>query len=790
MLEPRRIAARAAARYMAGLLGEEVGQTVGYRTRFDSKAGPGTRVEVVTEGILARRLLSDPELAGISCVIFDEFHERSLQSDMALAFCTETRGALRPDLKILAMSATMDEAPVARFLGNCPVIRSEGSMWPVDIRWNPCKGPLISPANRATDELCAHTAQTVRDLLAREHGSMLVFLPGRGEIRRVQALLGALPSGTRLHALYGDLSAEEQDAAIAPPAEGTRKIVLATSIAETSLTIEGVRIVVDSGLSRTVKFQLSAGMDRLCTEMETMDMAAQRAGRAGRTCPGLCVRLWNAGDYLLPNRLPEILCADLSSLILSVLEWGAQPGDIAFPTPPPSPALAQAAQILEKLGAVTRGDGRLALTEHGRELLRYPLHPRIAHMISLSSGHQHLAAALAALTETHPEKAHIDLRELLPHLHKNHTALRAARQIFRLCSASGEFSEHTAKADEDLSGVLVSLAWPERIARKRSPGKYQTACGRMALLPADAESLAREEWLAVASMDGGSGETDKIWLAAPLTLQDIKERHAERITAKTILQWDSSGQAVLARRRIMLDSLVLEEAAPETSQCPENEMKRAVIFGILEYGLSCLPWTEELRQWQARVMLMRSLEGDEWPDTGDAALAEGLRAALSHDGSACWLSPWLSGITRRTQFARIDLKAALFAMLSRSLSRRLEKEAPERITVPSGNAARIDYACQGGPALTVKLQEMFGQTKTPSVCGGKVPLTVHLLSPAGRPLQVTKDLAHFWKEGYAAVRAEMRGRYPRHPWPENPLEAQPTAKTNRALKKSAERRQP
>jgi len=488
--------------------------------------------------------------------------------------------------------------------------------------------------------------------------------------------------------------------------------------------------------------------------------------------------------------MPEVLSTDLSSLVLSVLAWGAQPGEVAFPTPLPAPALKQAVQCLENLGAVTSKNGRLALTRHGRELLRYPLHPRIAHMTALAGEHIHLAAAVAALTETHPGKTRIDIRELLQTFSKNHTALKAARQIFRLSSGRGEFSEEKAKADESFAGVLLSLAWPERIAHRRTPEKYHTALGRMALLPAEAGALAKEEWLAIASMDGGSGETDKIRLAAPLSLQAIKKWHAADITEKNMLAWDSREQAVLARRRNLLGSLVLEDAPLRSTHLPENGLARAVIEGILECGLSSLPWTQELRQWQARVMLLRSVEGEAWPDASDRALADGLAAALADESCTCWLSPWIAGISRRSQFARIDLRSALSAMLPGSLARRLEKEAPERIAVPSGNTARIDYTCQGGPALTVKLQEMFGQTATPSVCGGKIPLTVHLLSPAGRPLQVTRDLAHFWTEGYAAVRAEMRGRYPRHPWPEDPLEAMPTGRTNRALKNAAERRKP
>ncbi len=788
VLEPRRVAARAAARYMAGLLGESAGMRIGYRTRLESRAGRQTCVEVITEGVLTRRLLDDPELKGVSCVVFDEFHERSLQSDTALAFCLESRQALRPDLKLLVMSATMDAAPVSRLLGGCPVICAEGRLWPVETRCDPCPAPVFSASGRASAALLGHAARAVRRALAEEQGSILVFLPGQGEIRRVAEMLGALPPGAVLRPLYGELSPEEQDEAIAPPPPGTRKVVLATSLAETSLTIEGVRVVIDAGLSRTYKYSPSLGMGSLCTERVTQDSADQRAGRAGRTAPGICIRLWQEGEILLPRRRPEMLEADLAPFLLQVLAWGAEPGELPFLDPPPRAALDEAEQTLAMLGAVERAQGRLRLTAHGSALLRLPLHPRLAHMLLHARGHGHLAAALAALAEERPQTRTADIRPCLAQAVHSTALRREASRLYSLAGGAGSFSAERAVAEEDAAGGLISLAWPERLARKKERGVFLLASGRMAAMPAD-DPLAGEEWLAVAALDGGTGARSSLWLAAPLDEGTVRKLHAGSITARRSILWDSRVQAVEAVQRSMLGSIALEEKPIPPSQCPSEGYVRALLSGIAGLGLSCLPWTERLRQWQARVALMRRLEGDPWPDVSDAALLAALKEAAEgrSDPGACWLAPSLDGISRRSQFDAIDLGAALSAMLPGGLRKRLDEEAPERMTVPSGSTARIDYAQEGGPALTVKLQEMFGQKETPAICKGRVPLAVHLLSPAGRPLQITRDLAHFWREGYAAVRAEMRGRYPRHPWPEDPLRAEPTKKTSRALAAAAKK---
>jgi len=779
MLEPRRLAARSAARYMAAQLGENTGQRVGYRVRLESRVSRETRVEIITEGILTRRLIADPELTGVSCVIFDEFHERSLQADTGLALCLEAQQALRPDLKILVMSATLDSEQLAEFLAPCPVILAEGRSFPVDIRYAPCPNRGGVGTFEGRQALLSHCAATVRRALNEETGSALVFLPGQSEIRRVAELLeGNLPAGTSLHPLYGDLTAAEQDAAIAPAAPGQRKVVLATSIAETSLTIEGIRIVVDSGLSRTARFSPATGMSALITERVTKDAADQRAGRAGRLEAGTCWRLWHEGDPLLPGRRPEIMEADLAPFLLDVLAWGSLPGELPFLTPAPEASVAQALNTLRLLGAVADRNGRPQITEHGRKLTRLPLHPRLAHMVLSAGEHRPLAAAIAALAEERSSGPGCDLRPRLGELRRNARLRKAAEQIFSLSSEKEHFSLDEALRDEAFSGPLLSLAWPERIAQRRERGSFRLASGRGAMLPLE-DALTDAPFLAVAAMDGGSSGTGRIHLAAPLERADLDMFHAARLNTEDCVEWDERTEAVLARRRLLLDALVLEDAPLRGKDLPEEAVTIAVLEGLTALGLDCLPWSDELRQWQARVLLMRRMDGEssEWPDVSDEALLSSLREG----GPDCWLAPWLDGVNRRSQFARIELDKALYSLLPYALLRRLDKEAPTHLSVPSGSTVRIDYCSEGGPVLAVKLQEMFGQQESPTVCGGKCPITVHLLSPAGRPLQITRDLAGFWRTGYAAVRSEMRGRYPKHPWPEDPLTAVATRKTSKAL---------
>ncbi len=764
MLEPRRLAARSAARYMASQRCERVGESIGYRVRLDSKVSKETRVEIVTEGVLTRRLMADPELAGVSCVIFDEFHERTLQADTGLALCREVQETLRPDLDILVMSATLDVAPLAAWL-DCNVIKVEGRNFPVDIRYLPC------PAGCDPFD---HTAATVRRALAQESGPILVFLPGRRELRRVASALETLRSGVSLHLLHGDLSAEAQDRAIAPAAPGKRKVVLATAVAETSLTIEGIRLVIDTGLMRTSRFLPATGMSALVTERVTRDCADQRAGRAGRLEPGVCWRLWHEGDILHPCRRPEILEADLTPLLLDILAWGSDPLTLNMLTRPPASSLEMARQTLLALGAVQDCSDRPRLTAHGRALARIPLHPRLGHMILSAGKNAPLAAALAAIVEENTPGASCDIRPRLATLKHDIRLRRSAEQILALARGGKicPFPDLTLRETE--AGSLISLAWPERIAQKRNRGSFRLASGRGAELPQE-DALADESFLAVATLDGGTNGTGRIYLAAPLLKEELKELYKERLCREEIVCWEERAEAVAARTRVRFGALLLEDNPLPNPQ--EEAVRAAVLEGIRRLGLECLPWTRELREWQARVLLLRGLEGGEiWPDVSDATLLKALNSPEDN-----WLTPWLYGVTRRTEFSGIPLGAALRALLPRSLARRLEEEAPTHFTVPSGSSIRICYSTEGGPSLAVKLQEMFGQPISPAVCHGRCPLVLHLLSPAGRLLQITRDLAGFWKNGYAAVRAEMRGRYPKHPWPEDILSAEPTRKTKKAM---------
>lgn len=808
VLEPRRLAARAAARYMAGLLGEEAGQQVGYRVRLESRVSKITRVELLTEGMFTRRLLDDPELSGVSCVIFDEFHERSLQADLGLALCLESAGAFRPDLKLLVMSATLEAGELRRFLGDCPLIEAQGRNWPVEVR-HARPELCISPAS-PLGELAEKSARAVRESLRNEAGSVLVFLPGQAEIRRCAELLEQPPTGADIYPLYGDLSPREQDAAIAPAPPGRRKVVLATDLAQTSLTIEGVRIIVDAGLARGPRFEPSTGLSRLVTTRLSRDAADQRAGRAGRLEPGLCLRLWPEHENLMPQARPEILDADLAPLYLDALLWGSDPAALPWLTPPPESALQNAAETLLALGAAKPGaNGALAITLHGKKLARLPLHPRLAHMVlraeELEAGLSSLAACLAALvSERDPMRKNTaqengaDIRARLPLLCRaeNKRLREAAEQIHRLSGLRGAF-KMPGPQDEDYAGMLLSLAWPERIAQRRGPGSFRLASGQGAELPAH-DPLAAEPWLAAASLGGGVNR--RVHLGAPVTLADLLRLHGESTRLEQEVYWDNRSEALVCRSVRRLGALVLEEKPLEPSPELDGKMQKALLEGIISCGLACLPWTNELRQLQARVHLLRALEQsggsgeNPWPDLSDEALMAGLEATLAggSPGGAepCWLSPWLSGVSRRSQFSAINLGAALRALLLWPLMERLEEEAPTRLGLPSGSSASVDYlpALRGEPpVLAVKLQEMFGQIDTPRLARGRAPLMLHLLSPAGKPLQVTGDLRHFWAGAYKEVRAEMRGRYPRHPWPEDPLNAMPTGKTKKRLEAEAKK---
>ncbi|MDL2285630.1 ATP-dependent helicase HrpB [Desulfovibrio sp. OttesenSCG-928-F07] len=806
VLEPRRLAARAAATYMAAMLGQQVGQQVGYRVRLENKTSGITKIEILTEGMFTRRILNDPELTGVAYVIFDEFHERSLQTDLGLALCLESIEAFRPDLRLLLMSATLKTTDLSAFLGGCPVITAEGRNYPVQINYTSPK-LSVTPALRP-DETAHKTALAVREKLQSENGSILVFLPGQGEIKRTAELLTALPANTDLYPLYGDMPLSEQAQAIAPAPPARRKVVLATDLAQTSLTIQGVRIVIDAGLSRNPRFEPATGLSRLVTTRLTKDAADQRAGRAGRLEAGSCLRLWPKAEQLLPEARPEILDTDLTSLFLDALVWGSNAEALPWLTPPPKAALQNAAETLLSLEAIEQGpNNRYRITLHGQNLARLPLHPRLAHMVlkaaELETGLAQLAACLAAIvSERDPMRktsaanvsADIRLRLSLLKLPENKRIKNAAEQIYRLCGLKSAFKLPEAKY-EDYSGLLLSLAWPERIAQRRSTGSFRLSSGQGAELPVH-DPLVTEQWLSTATL--GSGVNRRIHLAAPVSLADLQHVHGTKTVTETDIYWDSKTEAVVCRSATKLGALVLEETPLAPSEQLNASVQKTVLNAIAALGLSVLPWSNELRQLQARVIMLHNLEqksadanvsegsNNPWPDLSDNALLAG----LTKPAELNWLAPWLAGVTRRSHFDSVDLGAALRALLPWPLLDRLEKEAPTKLNLPSGSFAAIDYlpVLKGeAPVLAVKLQEMFGQTASPQVAGGQVVLMLHLLSPAGRPLQVTADLQHFWANTYKDVRAEMRGRYPKHPWPENPLTAPPTGKTKKKFEATGQK---
>lgn len=799
MLEPRRIAARAVATRMAALLGEETGGTVGFRTRLETRVGPNTRIEVVTEGILTRMLQRDPALEGVACVVFDEFHERNVQGDLGLALCLDSQRHLRDSLRLLVMSATLDGEAVVRLLGDAAVVRSPGRMYDVQT--------LHAPTARAGDDRARRSdpaygidrtvTATIRRALTEHEGDVLAFLPGAREIRRVTEQLSAdLPERTfSVLPLYGELPAEAQDAALRPDPRGRRRIVVATNLAETSLTIEGVRIVVDSGLERRPQFDPSTGMSRLETLRISRSSADQRRGRAGRTAPGACYRLWSESVHasLLPQSPAEILEADLAPLALDLACWGADPATLAWLDPPPSATLAQARNLLTGLEALDR-DGRI--TALGRAMSALGLHPRLAHMVLRARplGLGRLACECAAIlserdplrptgTQRDPDlRARIDVLRggSPPHgMVSDAGALRRIRrvqqQVERQATRREPGSSDTGSPDSTrpvagiadearAAGLLLAFAYPDRIGRARpGGGRYTLSGGRGAMFP-QPTALAREEFIVVAALDAGEREAS-IQLAAPLDRELLDEHYAGSIEEFSGVEWDARSEAVMARRVRRFGALVLREEP--LRDVPRERSAAAMLDGIRALGLGCLPWTRELEQWRARVTLVRAHDprgpGD-WPDVSDAALLAGLEA---------WLGPWLEGITRRTQLATLDLRGALLGLLDWNSQRRLDELAPTHITVPSASRIAVDYS-RGEPSLAVRLQEVFGLTETPRVVEDRVPVTMDLLSPARRPVQVTRDLASFWARGYHEVRKELKGRYPKHYWPDDPHEATPT----------------
>jgi ATP-dependent helicase HrpB len=783
VLEPRRIAARAVAERMAATLGEAAGDTVGYRTRLESRVGPRTRVEVVTEGILTRMLQHDPALEGVACVVFDEFHERNLQGDLGLALALDSQRHLCESLRLLVMSATLDGEAVTRALGDAKLIRSPGRLFDVETRFAP---PRFEPGPRQP-RIEGHVVTVAARALGEHVGDALIFLPGAGEIRRVvESLVDALPGKEfSVLPLYGDLPATEQDAVLRPDPRGRRKVVVATNIAETSLTIDGVRIVIDAGLERRQRFDPATGMGRLETVRVSRASADQRRGRAGRTAPGVCYRLWSesAQEALLPQAPAEILEADLAPLALELANWGARDAaSLTWIDPPPSAPLAQARELLAALEAV---DTTHRITPLGRDMAALGLHPRLAHMVlrGRELGAARLGCEIAAILSERdplrappgfrdPDLAHrVDvIRDRAPPagMEADAAAVRRIRrlvqQVERQLERLGRVSSVAAsdRGDAVDTGLLLAFAYPDRIGRAREGGggRYLLTGGRGAAF-AEAAALARSEFIVVAALDAGDREA-RIQLAASLNRSLLERHFASAVVVTESVSWDPREGIVAARRVRRLGALVLED---EPLRRVDPEAARvAMLDGIRRLGLGCLPWTKGLEQWRARVALVRAHDPrgrDAWPDLSDDALLASLET---------WLAPWLDGITRRDHLARLDLAGALHGRLDWPSQRRLEELAPTHIEVPSGSRIPVDYSSDG-PRLAVRLQEVFGLASSPCLVDGRVPVTMELLSPARRPVQVTRDLASFWARGYHDVKKELKGRYPKHYWPDDPHEA-------------------
>ncbi|BAM92828.1 ATP-dependent helicase [Bradyrhizobium oligotrophicum S58] len=758
VLEPRRIAARASAERMAKSLGERAGDTVGYRVRFGSKISRATRIEVVTEGIFTRQILDDPELTGVAAVLFDEFHERSLDADLGLALARDAQQGLREDLRILVMSATLDGARVASLLGDAPVVESEGRAFPVETRYVGRKPD--APVER-------QMAETIASALRADAGSVLAFLPGAAEIRRTQTMLAERVHDAAIEVvpLFGALDAAVQDRAISPAPKGSRKVVLATSIAETSLTIEGVRIVVDSGLARVPRYEPDIGLTRLETVRASRAAVDQRRGRAGRTEPGVCYRLWDEPQTasLAAYTQPEILSADLSSLVLDLAQWGvSDPTTLSFLDPPPQPAWKEARDLLNELGALD-ADGRL--TDEGRRLRALALPPRLARMIvdAADYGAAADAADIAAiLTERGLGGDSVDLEVRLDQFRRDRSSrAQSARDMARRWAQQVGPSSSPDRGGELTTGLMLAFAFPDRVARNRGNGSFVLANGRGAAVE-QTSSLARLPYIAVGELTG-TAASGRILLAAPLAIEDIERHFAAHIEMKDEVSFDQNAMALRARRRRKLHAITMADAP--VALTPSEETARIFAGGICAAGLDRLPWSKAARQWRDRVTFLRKAEGDSWPDLSDTGLAE------RRDD---WLVPLLAGKTSLKDVSSGDVSDAVMALLPWDLRARLDREAPTHFEAPTGTLLAIDYEAEQGPTIAVRLQELFGLNVHPSIARGAVPLVLELLSPAQRPVQVTRDLPGFWRGSYAAVRTDLRGRYPRHPWPDDPANAQPT----------------
>lgn len=791
MLEPRRLAARAAAERMASSLGESVGQTVGYRVRMDSKISKTTKIEVITEGILTRMLQQDPSLEGIGLVIFDEFHERSLDADLGLALIIQGRSLFRDDipLKILIMSATLDSLAIAELLDNAPVIKSEGRHFPVDL--------LYGAAWKNKERIEPRVVSTIQTALREQTGSLLVFLPGQAEIRRVERQLQQTLNETDKHdilitPLYGDLSLEQQHKAISPAPQGQRKIVLTTAIAETSLTIEGVCVVIDSGLSRQASYDPNTGMTRLQTRRLSRAASTQRAGRAGRTAPGFCYRLWSLEQQaqLAPFTPPEILNADLTPLILQLYRWGCHdPTELAWMDPPATAPSQQARDLLLQLNALQLTPSGYRLTDQGEQMASLPVHPRLAHMMLMARSYQleKLACDLAALlSERDPlvtRQTDLQLRiDWLRGAQSCHASQQG--QLYRIQQQSQRFytlcqqlpsRPMTAAIDPtDQLGLLIACAWPDRVAlRKENQHRFILANGRASHLHEN-DYLSKAPWLAIAQLGGQEGKSsDLIWLASPFNPSLFKGPLAGMIRAFECVEWSDQQQKLIAEEQHRCGELIIQRKP--LSKIPEEARTQALLGLVRNKGLSIFSHSNDLNQWRQRINFLRNTDQQrhsqsQWPDLSDQALLATLES---------WLQPYLNQISHINHFSKLNLHTILQGLLPWPLPQQLDQQAPERFTVPSGSRILINYN-ENPPVLGVKLQEMFGCASTPSIANG-VKLKIHLLSPAGRPLQVTQDLENFWLHIYPEVKKEMKGRYPKHPWPDDPLTAIATHKTKRYL---------
>lgn len=778
MLQPRRPAARMTAARMADRLGEPLGERVGYQIRFERRVGPRTRIEVVTEGILTRRLQSDPTLDGIGLVIFDEFHERGLPSDLGLALTLDSARGLRPDLRLLVMSATLEAEPVAELLGDARILRAEGRSFPVEIRY----------AERTPDsDPVRALVAGARQALAEETGDILAFLPGAREIERVCEALGAhVGAEVEILPLHGALSSAEQDRALRPDGSGRRRLILATDLAETSLTIEGIRVVLDSGLTRKPRFDPGSGLTRLVTESIPRAGADQRAGRAGRLAPGVCRRLWTrAQEVGRPDRrTPEILESDLAPLALELALWGVKdPTELSWLDPPPAPAWNQALELLRTLGALDRRD---SITPLGRALAELPVHPRLGVMLlGAAPEERQTAADLCALISerdpflpepgrARPADLGLRLEALRAARERRGTSVgmdrrrldaieRAARQLHRLAErATSAYARPAETGQERTPGALLALAYPDRVAQRRvgADERYLLAAGTGAELPRD-DALAIHPYLVVAAIDA-RGRDGRIQSALPISESELRTGLAERLESSREVFWDAERAAVACRAGTRLGAIVLESRPVALGA--EDDAEKHLLEYIREHFDDALDWSDSARQLQARVALARRHDpSGDWPDLSDAALCEHLED---------WLAPWIAGKTRLSDVRRLDPNAILLDRLSWEQRQWLDQQVPRTFVTPAGNSRPIDYVSGETPILAAPLQEFFGLSDTPRLCRGRVPVLLHLLSPARRPMQVTQDLAGFWARGYAEVRKELRGRYPKHHWPEDPTQAQ------------------